>query len=73
MVGLMVTSSKRACIIRYVTQVCCSQNTCPHSRPLLTHATGDTQTLKSKSGLVSVGPLGPGVHRVLLESSEHLW
>ena len=71
-----MTSSKRACIILCVTQaccsqVCCSQNTCPHSRLLMT--TRDTQTLKCKSGLVSVGSLGPDVHKVLFDSSEHLW
>ena len=41
MVGLMVTSSKRP----HHSQVCCTQNPCPCSRPPLTHAsTGDTQT-----------------------------
>ena len=35
-------------------QVCCNQSPCPHSRPLLTHASaGDTQTLKGRSGSVS--------------------
>ena len=33
------------------TQVYCTQSPCPCSRPLLTHtSTGDTQTLKGKSG-----------------------
>ena len=64
MVGLMVTSSNMASATGFVTQVCCSQSPCPHGRSLLTCAsTGDTQTLKGKSGSVSVGPLGPGVHR----------
>ena len=36
-------------------------------------STGDTQTLKGRSGSVPVGPLGPGVHKVLFEPSEHLW
>ena len=41
MVGLMVTSSKRA----YAIQGCCTQSPCPCGRPLLTHtSTGDTQT-----------------------------
>ena len=42
-----------------VSQVCCSQSPCPHSRPLLTCASaGDTQTLKSGSGSVSCGVPG---------------
>ena len=40
------------------TQVCCTQSPCPCSRPLLTCAyAGDTQTLKGRSGSVSVGSL----------------
>ena len=55
-VGLRVTSSKRAYVTRWVSQVCCSQSLCPRGRSLLTRAsTGDTQTLKGKSGSVSVG------------------
>ena len=74
MVGLMVTSSKRAYATHYMTEVCCSQSPCPQSRPLLTHAsTGDTQTLKGRSGSVSVGSLVPGVHKVLFEPYEHPW
>ena len=74
MVGLMVTSSKKAYAIYCVTQVCCMQSPHPCSKPLLTHASaGDTQTLKGRSGSVSVGSLGPGAHRVLFEPSEHLW
>ena len=70
MVGLMATPSKRA----YYNQVCCTQSPCPCGRPLLTHtSTGDTQTLKGRSGSVSVGSLGPGAHKVLFEPSEHLW
>ena len=43
-------------------------------QPLLTRANaGDTQTLKGRTGSVSVGSLGPGVHKVLFEPSEHLW
>ena len=43
---------------------------CRCGRPLLTHAsTGDTQT----QFWVSVGSLGPGVHKVLFEPSKHLW
>ena len=74
MVGLMTTSSKKTYATRHASQVCCSQSYCPHSRPLLTHASaGDTQSLKGRSGSVSVGSLGPGVHKVLFEPSEHLW
>ena len=56
MVGLMVTSSKRTYATHGASQVCYSQSPCSHTRPLLTHASaGDTQTLKVKSGSVSVG------------------
>ena len=44
----------------------------PLRRPLLTSTSaGDTQTLKGKSGSVSVG--SPGVHKILFEPSEHVW
>ena len=36
-------------------------------------STGDIQTLKGRSGLVSVCSLGPGVHKALFELSECLW
>ena len=53
-------------------QVCCTQSPCSWSRPLLTRiSTEDTQTLKGRSGSVSVG--SPGVHKILFEPSEHLW
>ena len=53
------------------TQVCCTQIPCPRGRPLLTCiSAGDTQTLKSISGSVSVGT--PGVQKVLFEPSKHL-
>ena len=46
----------------------------PYSRSLLTCiSAGDVQTLKVRSGSVSVGSLGPGVHKVLFEPSKHLW
>ena len=49
------------------TQVYCTQSPCSWSRPLLTRiSTEDTQTLKGRSGSVSVGSLGPGVHKVCL-------
>ena len=75
MVRLMVTSSKRAYATSYVTQVCCIQRPCPCARPLLTRTSaGDnTQTLKGRSGSVSVGSLGPGTTKVLFEPPEHLW
>ena len=54
------------------TQVCCTQSPCPYSRPLLTPtSTGDTQTLKSRSGSVSVG--SAGMYKVLFEPSECFW
>ena len=54
------------------TQVCCSPSACPCGRPLLTRtSTGDTQTLKGRSGSVSVGSLGG--HQVLFEPCVHLW
>ena len=72
MVELMATSSKRAYAACCVMQVCCSQSPWPHGRPLLTHAfAGDIQTLKGRSGSVSVG--SPVVHKVLSEPSECLW
>ena len=54
------------------TQVCCTQSPC--CSPLLTQTSaGDTQTLKGRSGSVSVGSLGPGAHKVLFELSKSLW
>ena len=45
------------------TQVCCTQSPCPCGRPLLTCTfAGDTHSSVS----VSVGSLGPGVHKVCL-------
>ena len=50
----------------------CTQRPWPCGRPLLTRtAAGDSQTLKGRSGSVSVG--SPGVHKVLFEPSKHLW
>ena len=73
MVGLMVTSSKRAYAIPRSachTQVCCTQSPCPRSSPLLTSM--PQKTPKHSSVSVSVGSLGPGTHEVglsLLSSS----
>ena len=51
---------------------CCTECPQPCSRQLLTCTSiGDTQTLKGRSGSVSVE--SPGAHKVLFESSEHLW
>ena len=44
MLGLMVTSSKRADATHSMTQVCCSQSPCLHSRLLLTHVSAGTNT-----------------------------
>ena len=55
-------------------QVCCSQSPCSCIKPLLTLAsTGDTQTIKGRSGSVSVGPLGPGAYSILVGPSKSLW
>ena len=54
------------------TQICCTQSPWPCVRPLLTHtSTGDTQTLKGRSGSVSVE--SPSAHKVLFEPSDLLW
>ena len=48
-----------------MTQVCCIQSPCPCSMPLPTCASaGNTQTLKGRSGQVSVRSLGPGLHQL---------
>ena len=74
MVRLMATSSMRAYATCCVTQLCCIQSPSPCSRPLLTSTSmGDSQTLKGRSGSVSVRTLGPGAHKLLFEPSEHLW
>ena len=74
MVGLIVTSSKRAYATCCVTLVCCTQSPWPCSRPQLTcTSTGDTQTFKGSSGSVSVGSLGPCEQKILFEPSEGLW
>ena len=53
-------------------QVCCTQRPHPCGRTLLTHTSaGDIQTLKGRSGSVSVW--SPGVLKVLFEPSECLW
>ena len=55
-VKLMATSSKRIYALCHTSQLCCSQTPCPHGRLLLICAsTGDTHTLKVRSGSVSYG------------------
>ena len=59
MVGLMATGCVTAS---------CPQSPCPWSRPLLTRtSSGDSNTAQS------LGSLGPGVCKILLESSQRLW
>ena len=73
-VGLTVTSSRRAYSTVCVIQVCCSQSPCSHGRPLLTVPPQETfKQLRGSSGPVSVGSLGPGVHKVLFEPFKWLW
>ena len=55
------------------TQVCCTQSPCRCGSPLLTCTfSGDTQTLKGKSGSVSGGGGSPGTCNVLFEHCKHL-
>ena len=65
---------KRAYATWCTTQISGTQSLCPCSRPLLTcTSAGDTDTLKDRSGSVSVGSLGPGMHKAMFERSKHLW
>ena len=80
MVGVMVvvvTSFKRTCAsMPRGSQDCCSQYPCPHSRPLLTHASArGSWTLTGKSGLSLVGSqlISPGAPMVLLVPSKSLF
>ena len=66
MVGLMEPSSKRAYAIPRS-----AASRAPALAGLTRTSTGDTQTLKGRSGSVSVG--SPGAHKVLFEPSKHLW
>ena len=45
----------------------------PLSPRQATASTGDAQTLKGRSGSVSVGSLGPGAHKPLFVPSECIW
>ena len=78
MVGLMTTSSKRTNATIQASQICCNQRPYPCGRPLLTHAsTGETQTLKGRSGSICGGhcsfPLVLVCTRFCFCPSEHLW
>ena len=66
MMGLMVISSKRAYAIPRS-----AASRAPALAGLTCTSTGDTQTLKGRSGSVSVG--SPSTHKVLFEPSKHLW
>ena len=66
MVGLMEPSSKRAYAIPRS-----AASRAPALAGLTCTSTGDTQTLKGRSGSVSVG--SPSTHKVLFEPSKHLW
>ena len=70
MVGLMVTSSKRAYATRCASQVCFSQ--CLRRRHS-NHKGRSDSNHKGRSDSASVGCLGPGAHEVLFEPSKHLW
>ena len=73
MVELMATSSKTAYATCYMSQICCSQSPCTHSKPVLTWAsTGDAQTLKGRFNSVCVGFLGSSAHKALFEPSKYL-
>ena len=68
MVGLMVTFSERA----YATpRIAAPRAPTPAAGNLSHTPTGDTQTLRGRSGSVSVG--SPDAHKVLFEPSKCLW
>ena len=67
MVGLMVTSYKRFYVIPRYTVPRAPDHEAGHCWPVLLQ-----EALKHSFFLVSVGFLGPGVHKVLFEPSEHL-
>ena len=48
----------------------CTQSPCPCGRPLLTYTS--QETLKHRSGSVSVRSLGPSAHKVLFDPFVHL-
>lgn len=57
----------------HASQVCFSHSTCPHSRPLLTHASQEILKHSKRQIWLSLLALGPGAHRFLVEPLEHLW
>ena len=68
MVGLMEISTRMA----YATPRSGTQSPFPSSRSILARtSTGDIQTLKGRSGSVSVGL--PGAHKVLFVTSKSLF
>ena len=72
-VGCLLSGSMVGLTCR-ASQVCCSESTIPVTGQCW--PAPQQETLKhSKAGLAQslVGPLGPGVHKVLFEPSEHLW
>ena len=52
--------------------ICCSQSPVPVQATADCATVDDTHTPKDRSGSVSVGSLGPGVHKILFEPSKHL-
>ena len=68
MVGLVVTSSKRAYAIP---RSAAPRAPVPAAPLLICASSADSQTLKGRSGSVSVG--SPGIHKILFEPSKHLW
>ena len=72
-VGCLLSGSTVG-LTRRASQLCCSESTIPVTGQCW--PAPQQETLKhSKAGLAQspVGPLGPGVHKVLFEPSEHLW
>ena len=62
--GLMVVSSKRSTVVPWSA----AASLCARGKPLVLPAlTGETRTLKGRSGSVSVESLGPGARKVLSE------
>ena len=72
MVGPVVTSSRRAMPHATPPRSAAVRAPVPAQATADPASAGDTQTLKGRSGSVSVGSLGPGTHKVLFEPSEHL-
>ena len=73
-VGYLLGSSMVG-LTQSIFQVCCTQSPCLSGRPLMTHpSTGDSQTLKGRSGSVFCGVSGSWCTQgFFFEPSEHLW